>query len=393
VGGRVTISSERITLSPVPTNIVILGAGFGGLELSARLSSALAGDVSITLIDKNEAFVFGFSKFELLFGRESLEQVRSYYKEIVKPAVQFRQEVVTSIDPTARRVVTNRSTYDADVLVVALGAEYDFSVPPGFKEGGYEFYSIDGALRLRDVLPSLTTGKVIIGVLGEPFKCPPAPCEAAMLLDEWLTARGVRSDIEISVVSPWGRPIPPSAAASKAILDRFAERNISFVSEQLVTGLDPDKKVALLRDGRALPYDLFLGIPIHRVPAVVEESGLSVDGWIPVDKANLATRFPDVYAVGDVTSAPVPKAGIFAESAGRAVAEHLIVRLRNEGKAKPYDGAGACYIEFGDHKVGRVDVDFLTGPSVVAPYTEASLEGAEDKKEFASTRRQRWFGH
>jgi sulfide:quinone oxidoreductase len=374
------------------SHVVILGAGFGGLELSARLSAALAGDANVTLIDKNEAFVFGFSKFDLLFGRAGLEEVRSYYRDIVKPGVQFRQEVVASIDPVARHVVTDKNIYDADVLVVALGAEYDFSVPPGFKEGGYEFYSIEGALRLRDVLPSFTSGTAIIGVLGEPFKCPPAPCEAAMLLDEWLTARGVRSKIQLSVVSPWGIPIPASQPASQAILDRFAERNIAFIPNQAVTGLDPAKKVALLRDGQPLPYDLFLGIPIHRVPAVVEESGLAVDGWIPVDKANLATRFANVYAVGDVTSAPVPKAGIFAESAGRAVAEHLIAQLKGGGSPKPYDGAGACFIEFGDHKVGRVDVDFLTGPSVVAPFTEASLEGAAEKKEFASTRRRLWFG-
>ena len=218
------------------TNVVILGAGFGGLELSTQLSAALGADVSVTLIDKNEAFVFGFAKFDLLFGRASLDEVRCYYRDIVKPGVHFRQELVVSIDPAARRVVTDRSTYDADVLVVALGAEYDFGVPPGFQEGGHEFYSIEGALKLRDVLPSLTTGNVIIGILGEPFKCPPAPCEAAMLLDEWLVERGVRSNVDISVITPWARPIPPSSAGSKAILDRFAERNIAFVPEQLVTG-------------------------------------------------------------------------------------------------------------------------------------------------------------
>jgi sulfide:quinone oxidoreductase len=374
------------------TRVVILGAGFGGLELSARLSAEFGDGVAVTLIDKNEAFVFGFSKFELMFGRESLEQVRSYYRDIVKPGVEFRQETIVSIDPVARRVVTDRSTYDADVLVVGLGADYDFSVPPGFSEAGYEFYSVEGALRLRDVLPSFTSGAAIIGVLGLPFKCPPAPCEAAMLLDEWLIERGVRSAVQISVVSPWGRPIPPSPGASKAILDRFAERGITWMPEQVITELDPAEKVAVLQDGRALPFDLFLGIPVHRVPSVVAESGLAVEGWIPVDKANLATQFPNVYAIGDVTSAPVPKAGVFAESAGRAVAEHLITRLRDSGTPAPYDGAGSCYIEFGDHKVGRVDADFLTGPSVVAPFTEASLEGAEEKKEFAATRRRRWFG-
>lgn len=373
------------------TRVVILGAGFGGLELSTRLSSADV-DVDIALIDKGEAFVFGFSKFELMLGRESLEEVRSYYRDMVNPGVKFRQETVTSIDPVSRRVATDRNTYEADVLVVALGADYDPGATPGFQEGGYEFYSVEGALHLRDVLPSFSSGKAVVAVLGEPFKCPPAPCEAAMLLDEWLMERGVRSDVEISVVSPWGRPIPPSPEASGAILERFRERNIDFMAEQRVTGLDPSAKVAHLRDGGTLPYDLFLGIPVHRVPAVVEESGLAVDGWIPVDQGNLATRFPNVYAIGDVTSAPVPKAGVFAEGAAGAVADHLIAELRRGAAPKPYDGAASCYIEFGGQKVGRVDVDFLTGDSVTAGFAGPSLETAEEKREFAASRRRRWFG-
>jgi sulfide:quinone oxidoreductase len=375
----------------VGTKVVILGAGFGGLELSARLSAAPV-DVEVTLIDKNEGFVFGFSKFDLMFGASDLAGVRMNYRDIVHPRVQFRQELITSIDPAARRVATDGGTYDADVLVVALGADYDLDAPPGFREGGHEFYSIEGALKLRELLPSVTSGHVIIGVLGEPFKCPPAPCEGAMLLDSWFTGRGVRSNVEISVVSPWGMPIPVSQAASQAILDRFAERNITFIPNQVVSDIDPARKVALLRDGRALPYELFLGIPLHRVPDVVAASGLATDGWVAVDKANLATRFPNVYAVGDVTSAPVPKAGVFAESAARAVAEHLIAQLRAGAPPKPYDGAGSCYIEFGDHKVGRVDADFLTGPSPAGPFYGPSLETADEKREFAVTRRVRWFG-
>ncbi len=373
-------------------HVVVLGAGFGGLELSARLSTAFGDGIKITLIDKNDAFVFGFSKFELMFGRQRREDVSSYYRTIAKPGVEFRQEEITSIDPAARRVVTDKGAYDADVLVVALGADYDFGATPGFVEGGYEFYSVAGAMRVRDVLPDVTSGHVVVAVLSEPFKCPPAPCEAAMLLDEYFTARGVRDSIKISVISPWGIPIPASGPASTAILERFRERNITFVPKQGVTAIDPATKTAHLRDGSAMAYDLFLGVPIHRVPAVVEASGLAENGWIPVDRANLSTRFADVYAVGDVTSAPVPKAGIFAESAARAVAEHLIVKLRNAGTARPYDGAGSCFIEFGDRTVGRVDVDFLTGSSVVAPFTEASAQGAEEKREFASSRRALWFG-
>jgi sulfide:quinone oxidoreductase len=373
------------------TRIVILGAGFGGLELSSRLSAAFGDEIDITLIDKNEGFVFGFSKFELMFGRQTLDQVQLRYSDIVKPGVQFHQELIRSIEPKAKRVVTDSGSYDADMLVVALGAEYDFDAIPGFAENGHEFYSVDGAIKLRDVLPQFTSGHVVAGVVSEPFKCPPAPCEVAMLLDEYFTERGVRDDIQISVVSPWAIPIPATVPGSDAILARFAERNITWIGGQGIASIDTATKTALLRDGTQLPFDLFLGIPAHRVPEVVEKSGLADSGWIPVDRAHLLTKFPDVYAIGDVTSAPVPKAGIFAESAARAVAEHIIVRLRGEGTATPYDGAGSCFIEFGDRTVGRVDVDFLTGPSVTAPFTAPSMQGAEEKKEFAASRKKAWF--
>lgn len=372
--------------------VVICGAGFGGLELAARLSAAFGDGIDVTLIDKNDAFVFGFSKFEIMFGRQSRADVSSSYAAIAKPGVTFRQEMITSIDPASRRVVTDKHTYDADVLVVALGAEYDFGATPGFVEGGHEFYSVDGAAALADLLPTVTRGHVVVAVVSEPFKCPPAPCEAAMLLDEYFSERGVRGDIQISVVSPWDIPIPATKEGSDAILARFRERNIAWIGQQGIASIDPATKKARLRDGSELAFDLFLGVPVHRVPSVVDASGLAVDGWIPVDRANLSTRFPDVYAIGDVTSAPVPKAGIFAESAARAVAEHLIVRIRESGAAKPYDGAGSCFIEFGDGNVGRVDVDFLTGPSVVAPFSVPSAQGAEEKAAFASSRRRFWFG-
>jgi sulfide:quinone oxidoreductase len=163
------------------------------------------------------------------------------------------------------------------------------------------------------------------------------------------------------------------------------------MTEKLVTSIDPGKKLAQLKDGSTLAYDLFLGVPIHRVPAVVAESGMADGVAIAVDKATLATKFPGVYAVGDINNAPVPRAGVFAESAARTVADEIIARIRG-GDVEPYDGAGSCYVEFGGDKVGRIDADFLTGPTVTAPFTPASLEGAEQKAEFASSRRRRWFG-
>ena len=373
------------------TRVVILGAGFGGLECAARLSAAFGDQVAVTLIDRNDAFIFGFSKFELMFGRQTRAQVAMPYRDIAKPGVEFRQETITSIDPVARRVVTDGGTYDADVLVVALGADYDVAATPGLAEGGREFYSVAGAIALRDVLPTVSSGHVVVAVTSEPFKCPPAPCEAAMLLDQHFTERGVRGAVQISVVSPWGIPIPATVEGSTAILDRFRERNIDFIANNTLAEVDPSTKTARLRDGSTLPFELLLGIPVHRVPAVVAESGLAPNGWVPVEKTDLRTQYPHVYAIGDVSNVPIPKAGIFAESAGRTVAEHLVVELSKAGAAKPYDGAGSCYIEFGDRRVGRVDVDFLTGPTVTAPFSPPSDQGTREKAAFASERRVRWF--
>ena len=161
--------------------IVVLGAGFGGLELSTILSEQLGDRLDLTLIDKSDSFYFGFSKFDVMFGHKSSEAVRLYYRNIVKPGVKFRQEMITGIDPVAKRITTNNGVYEADVLVIALGADYDIAATPGLLEGGNEFYSFEGTERLRDLLPGFSKGRVMVGVCSAPFKCPPAPSEAALL--------------------------------------------------------------------------------------------------------------------------------------------------------------------------------------------------------------------
>ncbi len=373
--------------------MLVLGAGFGGLEVSTRLSEALGDEVSITLIDRSDAFVFGFSKLDVMFGKRAPDAVRLRYDDITTPHVRFRQETITSIDPEARRVVTDLETYEADVLVVALGADYDLSATPGLVEGGNEFYSVAGAERVRDVLPSFRAGTAIVGVCGAPFKCPPAPSEAAILLDEFLRSRGVRGDVRIQVVIPFGAPVPPSPATSEAIVARFAERGIEFIPDHRVAALDPAMREAVLDDGSRLPFDLFLGIPVHRAPAVVVDSGLTEDGWIPVEPRTLATRFPGVYAVGDVTSVGTPKAGVFAEGAARVVADQLIARIHGETEPPGYDGTGSCYVEFGDEQVGRVDVDFFSTPGhPTGTFEPPSAALTAEKAEFGSSRRARWFG-
>jgi sulfide:quinone oxidoreductase len=318
--------------------------------------------------------------------------VRLLYRDIAKPGVEFRQETITAIDPTARRVTTDGGEYDADILVVALGAEYDIAATLGFAAGGYEYYSIPGAERLRDALPGFTGGTILLAVLGQPFKCPPAPFEGAFLLHDQLVQRGLRDRTEIRVLAPMAAPVPVTPEVSQRFLDELAARDIEYVPRTTVTALDPGAKEAVLESGERIPYDLFIGVPIHRVPAVVAESGLAPDGWVAVDRDTLLTPFPDVYGVGDVVGLPMAKAGVFAENAAGVVGDAIVARLRGEEPPRRYEGDGNCYLEFGGGRVAQIRANFLGGPAPTAEVVGPNEDLAGDKKAFAAVRRARWFG-
>ena len=212
-------------------------------------------------------------------------------------------------------------------------------------------------------------------------------------MDDFLREHGRRKGSEISLVMPMGVPIPPSPAASEALLAAFAERGIHWYPDRTVRELDPAQHVVRLSDGGDLPYDLFLGVPRHRAPAVVEESGMTVDGWIPVDPLTLETKYPDVYAIGDVTSVGTPKAGVFAEGQAAVAAERISARLRGDTVSTQYDGHGVCYLEFGHDQVAKVEVTFLSGEAPRGGIEGPSQALAADKVEFGSSRARRWFGH
>ena len=367
--------------------ILVVGAGFGGLELTTRLSEALGDDTDVALVDRTEGFVFGFSKLDVMFGRAARSGAPPL-RRVVKPGVRFVQTTVTAIDPRPR-VETEAGDFEADVLVVALGADLHPEATPGLVEGGHEFYTVPGAFALRDVLDGFEGGRVIVAVTSTPFKCPPAPSETALLIHDYLTERGLRDWSEIALVMPMGVPIPPSPEASEALLTAFAERGIAWHPGQRDVAR-PGPEGRRLADGTELPYDLFLGIPIHRAPVVVEESGMTVDGWIPVDPLTLETSFPGVYAVGDVTSVGTPKAGVFAEGQAAVVAagsspaprkpsrqrlrrqRHLLPRVR----PRP-GGQGGCDLRERQAPNGK-----LEGPSSLL---------AEDKEAFGTDRIRRWF--
>ncbi len=372
-------------------HIVLLGAGFGGLELATLLSEALGDSVAVTLIDGSDAFVFGFSKLDVMFGHAEAAAVRLPYSRYARPGVRLLRRTITAIDPVARRVTTDDGVFEADYLVVGLGADYDFDATPGLA-GTNEFYTVAGAERLRDVLPGFTHGRALIGVCGAPYKCPPAPSECALMLHDYLVARGVRDACEIAFVLPLPSPVPPSPETSQALLAAFAERGITFIPGRRVASIDNGRHVAVLDDGTEMPFDLFLGVPRHRVPQVVLDSGLAEDGWIPVNPRTLETRHADVWAIGDGANTGAPKAGVFAEGGARAVASALIARIRGSGTRQDYAGAGTCYIEFGGGRIGKVEVDFFSGPKPTGTYHAPSLELRRDKEAFGAARRARWFG-
>ena len=252
-------------------------------------------------------------------------------------------------------------------------------------------YPIEAA-RLSDVIPRFESGRILIAILGHPFKCPPAPFEGALLLHDYLVERGIRGDAEIGVVGPMTAPVPITKEVSRAFLDVLGERDITYGAKQLVVEVDPSERQARLESGETLDYDLFIGIPIHRVPEVVNSSGLTENDWVPVEDANLATRFPGVYALGDVAALPGAKAGVFAEAAAAVVAEDIAARLRGGELEHPYEHAGNCYSEFGGGMVGKVEANFLGGPNPTARLVGPSRELAAEKQAFASTRSKRWFG-
>ena len=372
--------------------VLVLGAGFGGLELSTILSEAIGDRLDLTLIDKSDSFLFGFSKLDVMFGIQKPDAVRLHYRHLQKPGVQFRQEDILEINPKAKRVKTNQGIYEADALVIALGADYDFKATPGLIEGENEFYTFAGAKRLAELIPQFSKGKVVIGISATPYKCPPAPYEAAFMLHDHLTKRGVRGDCDITLVTPFTVPIPPSPETSTAVLAAFAERNITFINKKAVVAIDAAKRLIQLDDDSTLPCDFYLGVPKLCVPDVVIASGLTEEGWLVPNPKNLKTQFPGVYAIGDVTRLGPPKAGLFAEGMGRVAALSILADFQGGAHPNDYDGAGTCYIEFGEGKVGRVDVNFFGGPTPTGRYYEPSTALVAEKIHFGASRRARWFG-
>ena len=345
-------------LYSMPTRIIILGAGFGGLELATRLSSELAGAVEVTLIDRNEEFIFGFSKLDVMFGRRTMDEVRLPYRSIAKPSVEFRQETILSIDPERKRVVTNAGTHEADILVIALGADLARARPRAW------------STRPRVLLPG--------GGRRRPGHHRRFPGRGHRDPGPWRILQAPACALRDGVLAP-RRPDPARAtgrhdhharhpdAEADRIYDasrrrslRLDERGIHSSHATWTRAARSGTKVAHLRDGRALPFDLFLAVPEQvATPVVVELGPTEDDGCIAVDKATLATKWPDVYAVGDVASVPVPRVALSPR-----VRSHRGRRpppARRRTCPRPLRRRDHVLRQMGGDTIGRVNVNFLAG--------------------------------
>jgi sulfide:quinone oxidoreductase len=327
----------------VKKHVLILGAGFGGLELATRLSETLRDAVRVTLLDRNDSFVFGYSKLELMLGRQSADDVRLHYREHRQGRRRVPPGDGDRHRSRARRVTTDAGSTTRTSSSWPMGADYDMDATPGLEAGGFEYYTVAGAERLRDALADFDGGRVLVSVLGQPFKCPPAPFEGAFLLHEYFTQRGIRDSVQMTSTFPMQRPVPVTGEVAQMFRDALAARDIEELPQHLVTSIDPATRRRSLRAADAALR------PLRRHPdppgaRSARAAGLAVNGWVPVDQTNLRTQFPQVYALGDVCTGPrtVAKAGIFAESAALVVADDIAASIAGGESPAPYEGGASA---------------------------------------------------
>ena len=376
---------------------VILGAGFGGIAVATELRRLLDDAHEVVLIDRHEEFSMGLRKLWELVGIGTIADGSRPRRLLGGDGVRFVPASVEAIDPVARTVRYGGSELDADFLVVALGAEPRPDLIPGMAEHAHDVWDRARVPEARAALESFGGGRVAVVIAGAPYPCPPAPYECAMLVDEWLRDRALRERTELTVSTFQPILLPNAGREGSAWLgEQLAARGIDARTGRKVERFEPGRVV--YADGE-LEADLVFGVPPHRVPAVVGDSGLADDGhWIGVDPGTLATRFSRVFAIGDVTQIalanglPLPKAGVIAEREGVRVAAAIAAEVRGWEPAAPFDGHGHCFVEMGRSSATVIEGAFFEAPEPLVQLREPSPENAEQKREFEAERLARWFG-
>jgi sulfide:quinone oxidoreductase len=353
-----------------PRTVLVLGGGVGGLVTANELRRRLDPADRVVVIERERQHVFQPSLLWLMVGRRRREQIQRPLRELLAPRVELVEAEVSSIDPVARLVETTAGAFAGDALVIALGAEPDRDAIPGYREAALDFFSPEGAATCARALDTFRGGRVVVAVAALPYKCPAAPYEAALLLDDELRRRGLRERCEVDVYSPEPAPMPVAGPAmGAAVVSLLEARGISFHPGSRVERFEPATREVVLGDGSRAGYDLLAGIPPHRAPAAVRQSSLAGEaGWIPVDRATLETRDERVHAIGDVTTItlangkPLPRAGVFAHGQGLVVARRIAATLASRRTADAFDGGGYCWVETGAGRAAFATGEFFAEP-------------------------------
>lgn len=375
--------------------VLILGGGFGGVAAAHTLRQKLPTPSEIILVDRRPYFMVGFRKTWALIGQSPLEAGQRSLTALAKKGIQVIQGNITAIAPQARAAEVDGRRIEADAMIVALGAELGPGQVPGFEANALNVYDPQSIPRAAQAIQNFSGGRVVLGIFGAPYKCPPAPYEMALLLQDYFLGRGVSVTFEVFSPQPMSLPVLGQVGCS-TVESRLAQYGINFRPNHRATAVEPGEVV--FANGR-LPYDLLLGVPPHRCPAIVVQSGLT-DGsaWVHVNPRTLETRFPGVYAIGDLTEIllangmPLPKAGVFAEAEGRIAAERIVSSLAGETSNANFDGMGYCFLEVGKGEAMLVTGHFLAEPAPQVTLTEPSHQYLEDKRSFEAQRLQEWFG-
>ncbi len=376
--------------------VLILGGGFGGIATARRLKERLDPNDEVILVDRRDHFMVGFRKTWALVGESTLEEGQRPLDSLKGLGIRVMRDPVTRIDAEARAAtIGGDQIISADALVVALGAELAPEAVQGFQQYAYNVYDPQDIPRAAQALKDFQGGKLVLGIFGAPYKCPPAPYEMALLINDSLKARGVKANVEVFSPQPMSLPIL-GAVGCDLIESRLADKGITFLPNHKATAVEAGE-VVFANERR--PFDLLFGVPPHRPPAVVRESGLvGNSGWVSVNSRTLEPQFPGVYAIGDVVQIglangkPLPKAGVFAEAMGETVAERIAATFSGQEPEATFKGDGGCYLEVGTGQAMMVKGQFLAEPEPEVILTEASAKYFEEKQAFETKRLQTWFG-
>ncbi len=374
-----------------PKSVLVLGGGIGGVTAATHLAERTGAEAEVTLVDRHPTFYQCAHNLEFLTrGETDARGPAGRLAALAERGIRFVEADVRRIDPERRRVETSHGSFDADYLVLALGAELAPEQVPGFRDAAINVYTADGATRAGEALSHLDRGRVAVLIARTPFKCPAAPYEFALLTDATLRRRGVRGAVAVDLYTPEWQPM--LAAGEKVgadVVRLLTERSIGYHTEEMVLKVDGAARRLLFETDEA-EYDLLLGVPPHVAPPALRESGLTdVSGWVPVHAGTLGTRFPGVYAIGDAAAVRLhnglflPMAGVFAFQEGLVVAENIAAAIRG-GKPTEFTGEGFCYLDVGDGKAAFASGDFFASPAPRVVLEPPSAEFKKAKDEFTN---------